>query len=301
MRALLTGATGYVGLYLAKKLAAEGWQVHGLVRQESETNRLLTMVPEIHLHNYDGSTETVCSALDSAQPDVLFHLASKTVASEHSVADVEPLLASNLLFGTQLLQAVSQHPSCLFINTGTFSQFDADGAANPNSLYGASKGAFQDIITYFSRYFGFSAVTLVLFDIYGPGDWRSKLLPALVEHIGREHKFPMTPGEQLIFPLHIDDVVAGYLQVVEMLKAGDIAPADHHMFSLDPGERITLRDLVKRLETLADTPLNTDWGAMAYRKNQIFNPVCPVDILPGWSPGVLLNSGLGQLLKEFKK
>ena len=54
-RALLTGITGFVGSHLAEKLLAEGWEVHGIVRENSDTSRLEEkFAGRIKLHVHSG-------------------------------------------------------------------------------------------------------------------------------------------------------------------------------------------------------------------------------------------------------
>ena len=105
-RALVTGATGFVGSHLVEHLAQAGWEVHGLVRPSGNAERVAGMARELHSH--DGSTQSMVDIVGNARPDVVFHLASLFVA-EHETEDVTPLVESNLLLGAQLAEGMRVH------------------------------------------------------------------------------------------------------------------------------------------------------------------------------------------------
>src|SRR4051812_1833664 len=90
-----------------------------------------------------GSTERIVARLKACKPDVVFHLASLFV-SDHRVQDVQNLVESNLLFGTQLLEAMAQAGVKRIINTGTSWQ-----CPHPFNLYAATKQAFESILGYY--------------------------------------------------------------------------------------------------------------------------------------------------------
>jgi nucleoside-diphosphate-sugar epimerase len=75
-RALITGATGFIGTALTARLRAEGWEVHGLVRDDG------LPVPEgLIAHDLDGTTEGIAAVVAEVAPDVVFHLASLFLAT----------------------------------------------------------------------------------------------------------------------------------------------------------------------------------------------------------------------------
>ncbi|MBA3708652.1 MAG: GDP-mannose 4,6-dehydratase, partial [Planctomycetes bacterium] len=55
MKALITGATGFIGSRVARRLCDDGWQVHALVRAES---RPLSddLTSRVVAHAHDGTT-----------------------------------------------------------------------------------------------------------------------------------------------------------------------------------------------------------------------------------------------------
>jgi len=110
-RALITGITGFVGPYLVKRLLELGYEVYGLVRRRADgavPKRLADMglANEVRLIEGDLTDLTsLLSALDKAQPDVIFHLAAQSFVPRSFVDPLETFRTNSL--GTQnLLEAV---------------------------------------------------------------------------------------------------------------------------------------------------------------------------------------------------
>ena len=88
--ALITGATGFVGSHLARRLVKEGWRVHIVSRADSRLpeNEEFSQVTN---YIYDGSTESMVNCVMKAKLDVVFHLASLFL-SQHAIKDVNELI-----------------------------------------------------------------------------------------------------------------------------------------------------------------------------------------------------------------
>ena len=291
-KVLLTGATGYIGHNLTARLAATGWQVHILVRPESDARRANTATAR---HIYDGGTESVLAAVAAAKPDVVFHLAG-LVKRAHAVQDVEAIVGANVLLGAQVLEAMAATSCRILVNAGTYWEYDTEGHYAPNSLYAATKRAFQDLIVFYVRFHRLRAITLILFDVYGPSDWRGKLIPSLVAKVRAGKPMPATGGEQRVDLVYIDDVTDGFMRAAALLREEGANASGHRVFALDTGRRLKVKEVAAVLETVAGRHLDVRWGELPYRDNQIFEPKLATEILPGWSPKVPLEEGLRRVL-----
>lgn len=278
--ALVTGATGFIGSHLVRQLAADGWQVHTIVRKAGSGE---------HEHLYDGGMDSLLRCLNTVKPDVVFHLASLFL-SQHTTADVDNLIHSNVVFGAQLLEAMKVAGVKRLINTGTSWQNFEGGDYNPVCLYAATKQAFEALVDFYVRAEGFKAITLRLFDTYGADDVRPKLFHLLRKTAASGDTLRMSPGEQLIDLVHVDDVITAFKAAEALLDAGGA----HRVYGVSSGAPIALRDLVARFCAVTGARVNVEWGGRPYREREVMVP-WQSDVLPGWRPAVALEDGLRSL------
>ncbi len=290
--ALVTGAAGFVGGNLVRSLLADGWATHAIVRPSSDTTVLRGILGNGNVHVYHGNTGCLVDALLGVRPDVVFHLASIFIA-EHTTDDVDPLVQSNILFGTQLLEAMTVAGVSTIINTGTMWQHYEGREYSPVSLYAATKQAFQDILQFYCEARGLRAVTLELPDTYGPGDKRPKLLFLLDRAARTGETLQMSPGEQFLDLLHVDDVVRGYEAAADNLLSGHLpSPSQYRLSS---GSPVRLKDVVELYRQATGRTVGVAWGGRPYRAREVMEPRSSVPVLPGWQPNIGLKDGLAAL------
>jgi nucleoside-diphosphate-sugar epimerase len=289
--ALVTGATGFIGRHLSQRLVAEGWEVHCIVRQSSEAPPAGAFS-----HVYDGTTDCVLGIVECTEPDIVFHLASLFVA-EHRPSDVEPLVCSNVLLGAQLLESMSVAGCQRLVNTGTCWQHFGDADYDPVNLYAATKQALEDIVQYYVSARDLTAVTLKIYDTYGPEDTRGKLVQQVVKAALRGDRISLSPGGQKLELVHIDDVVRAFTVAAELALSGR---ADGHVrYAVRAMERLDLRGIVELVERISGHAIDAAWGALPYRQREVLEPWRLGKPVPGWMPEVSLESGLREVIEAM--
>jgi nucleoside-diphosphate-sugar epimerase len=291
-RALVTGGTGFIGLHLVEHLKAAGWVVHVLVRPKAE--RAAVSSAGTQIHNYHGETDDVVEAIKRSKPDVVFHLASLFLA-QHTPQQITPLIEANVLLGVQLLEAMSGAGVKLLVNTGTSWQHFHRESFHPVNLYAATKQAFEDILAYYVDAAGIRAVTLSLFDSYGPGDTRKKLLRLLLDCLETNERLQMSPGDQILDLAHVDDICDAFLHAAKLLR--DPEHPSIASYAVSGGERMSLREIVATLEKAAGRTLRIDWGARPYRPREVMR-LWDGPAMPGWQPSITLADGFKAILDE---
>jgi nucleoside-diphosphate-sugar epimerase len=289
-KALITGGTGFVGSHLVRRLVQEGWQINILIRE----NSIHPVTPEFEqasLHYIDGSTECIVACIEQAMPDVIFHVASHFLA-QHESKDVVSLVQSNVLFGNQILEAMKINNIKYLINTGTSWQHYNNDEYNPVCLYAASKQAFESILEFYVQTCDIKAITLKLFDTYGPNDPRSKLLHLLNKAAKSGEVLNMSPGEQLIDMVHIDDVVDAYLIAAKRLIEDNVA--QHESYAVSSGNPIPLKELVNLYVTTTGKNININWGARPYRFREVMNTWNWGVAIQDWNSKISLIDGIGK-------
>lgn len=290
--ALITGGTGFVGSNLTRRLVRDGWQVHIIITPHSNIEQIKDVVDQVTLHVHDGSTEGMLGILAEIKPEVVFHLASLFL-SEHTATDISRLVASNILFGTQLLEGMAANGVKKIVNTGTSWQHYKNKPYSPVNLYAATKQAFEDILQYYVEAKGVQAITLKLFDTYGPNDPRPKLFH-LLEKISREGtSLAMSPGEQMLDLVYIDDVVQAFVVAAERLMAGEAS--GHEKYGVSSGKPMPLKELVDLYAGVIGRPLPIEWGGRPYREREVMVTCSTLFELPGWSSEIQLEDGIRKI------
>src|SRR5262245_31360497 len=140
-RVLVTGASGFVGANLARRLLRDGHEVHVLLRPEHRPWRLKAISTEIRIHVASiDDREGVRKAVSEARPEWVFHLAAYgAYSSEHGM---ERMVRTNVDGCVSLLDAAIENGAVAFVNAGSSSEYgwkdhapDEEEALQPNSHY----------------------------------------------------------------------------------------------------------------------------------------------------------------------
>jgi nucleoside-diphosphate-sugar epimerase len=217
VRALVTGASGFIGGVLCAQLLEHGHEVNALVRRPGSapagTRELVT-----ELSDGPGLAE----ALASAGPDCVFHLAAEIASqrSERKVREVNVEGTQRLLDACRALAGpdVASGPRLVFASTVVTG--DAHGALLTEETplpvetpYGRSKQEGERLVLGC----GLPAVVVRPSHVYGPGGWYAN---ELIAHLRQPGRFAVIgSGENLWDVVHVDDVAAA------LAIAGESAPA----------------------------------------------------------------------------
>lgn len=290
---LLTGATGYIGRHLLNSLLQNGYTVCVVLKKEE-----ISPFPEdIKWIKVDeNNPEDTINALKKNQIYGVIHLASYVQSGPHETKDVFNLISSNVLFGSVILECAVKAEVEWFINTGTYWQNYQSLNYSPVNLYAATKTAFEDIARYYIESSQIIFHTLRLFDVYGPGDTRPKILNIWerISHTGEV--LGMSPGEQILNLTYIDDVISAYLLMVNYLTNDKRRFDNGRIFFLKSTKRYSLKKLAEIFEKVSGRKLSIKWGAIPYRDREIMVPIEKVEVIPEWKSKVGLEEGIKKLL-----
>ena len=292
MNILLTGATGFVGTHLRKKLA-DKYNVTVVVRPSTETSELID--EGLNVVVYDGNPIRLGEELAQRKINGVIHLASLYL-KQHAAADIEGLINSNVLFPTELLEACAAANVNWFINTGTFWQHYENHDYSPVNLYAATKQAFIDIAKYYQETSNVKFITLKLSETFGPGDTRPKIFNIWhkIAETGEEMK--MSGGEQLMDISFIDDVTGAFMKLTDMVQTNTGKLGDE--YAVTSGRRLTLKELAGIFEQETGTRLNIEWGALPYREREVMSPWKNGMPVTGWMPETSLEEGIRLTFKK---
>ena len=277
---LITGGTSLIGKSLINDLKFF-YELHLIKR-----SKMYKKVKNKNIVTYFLNTSSHKKIYDIFKRENFFcviHLASNT-KKIHNQSDIKPMIDSNLIFGSYILDAMSKNKSKYFINVGTYWQFyKKESAVN---FYSATKNAFQEIINYYTDKYNLTSISLILFDVYSPNDNRKKIFQIVSENANKNKKTFLSTGNQKMRLLHISDVVQAFKVALKVISQKKLSNR-HSIFYLT----CKTFSLKKIIDIFASKKkINKKlliWGALKL-KNIIYNPACGKK-LPNWRAKISLN------------
>jgi nucleoside-diphosphate-sugar epimerase len=250
-RALITGATGFLGGALARRLNAEGWDIVGVGRN-GQAGRVLTGEGIRFLALDLANTDPVRSAC--AGQDFVFHCAARSSPwgtlrdfIRDNVTATENVVAACVAGGVRRLIHVST-PSIYFEERDRLSLTETSPpAASPVNDYALTKLRAESVTD--AAPASLETVTLRPRAIFGPGD--TTLFPRLLRAAGAGGRFPLVGGGDPLVE------VSFVSNVVDALVAASQSPqAAGRKYNLTNGEPWPREKLLRRLFESVGKPWN---------------------------------------------
>ena len=289
-KAVITGATGYIGSHVVRYLLDHGWRIATIIREPSHLGYLEDLEHEIETFSYEGNILSLIDFFQCQKADVVMHLAAAVITNP-SPEQASTIIDANVRFGTEILEAMAQSATRLFISTGSYWQnYDGKNEYNPVDLYSASKEAFEKIVKFYVEAYGFRHINLRLFDVYGEDDRRPKLWNTLKEIAGTDKLLDISAGEQLLDMVHVDDVARAYECAYEYLLENH--DSRNEVFGVYSGNLRPLKEIVHLYERILNKKLKLNWGARPYKNREVMKPFDGYAKLPNWRQNIPVETGL---------
>lgn len=288
-KAIVTGATGYIGSHVVRYLLSQGWKIGIIAQSDSGYGNVSDIVSEIEIFEYNGDINSLIEYFRTAGADVVMHLAAAVITNQ-APEQVTTLIRSNVEFGTQILEAMRLCETRLFINTGSYWQNYNSDTYNPVDLYAATKEAFEKILQYYVDAHGFRAITLRLFDVYGEDDKRPKLWNILRDIAGTDRSLDISAGDQLLDMVHVSDVARAYKSAYDLLLSDKSIL--NEIYGVYSGMQRPLKDIIRIYQDAIGKSINLNWSARSYKKREVMHPYEGYKMLPNWRIMIDLSTGL---------
>ena len=205
MKILITGASGFIGSNLVRSLTEEH-TVYAVVRKKKK----FAGNPQVNFIEVDLSHKDFVEELPAGINTVL-HLAQSSRYRDFPNG-VEDMISININSTGLLLDWARRSEVKHFVFSSTANVYSQTGekfteksSTTPNSYYGASKLAAEQLVTQYAQYYAVDI--LRLFTVYGPGQ-RGMLIANIIELIKSRREITLAEGSGLFLtPLFIGDVV----------------------------------------------------------------------------------------------
>jgi len=299
VKAIVTGAAGFIGAAVTERLLRDGHDVLGvdaflpdLYPAEVKRARARGMLghPSLDLLDLDLRTCSLAPWLDGV--DVVVHLAALP-GLVGSWDDFRTYQDCNVLATQRLLADLAAEPGPRLVLASTSSVYgaevdgDEDAPLVPVSPYGVTKLAAERLVDAYRASHGLEAAVLRYFSVYGPGQRPDMAYAVVCERLLAGLPVPIVgTGRQSRCNTHIDDVVEATVRAAE-------ARIDGAVLNVCGQEEIALLDAVAVLaDELGIEPVIEGLPARAGDQLRTRGDSDRAHALLGWSPRVALEDGL---------
>ena len=307
VRALVLGASGFIGRWVARRLTEARARVTVAVRRPEEfagVARQWTIAADVIA--FDALTDdSVSRAVSAAAPDVVFNLAGYGVdrgetdpglmsrINDVLVRQVAEVLAGSTPTaawrGRRLVHAGSALEYGLVEGTAI-----EDGPANPHTDYGRTKLAGTASLRAVAESTGLESLTARLFTVFGPGEHPGRLLPTLRQAASRGSATTLSSGLQRRDFAYVEDVAEG------ILRLGLSAGAPGEIVNLATGRMTSVRTFAETAAIVLELPPDRlMFGTEPIRADEM--RITGVDVSrlkerTGWTPDPDLERGIRRAL-----
>lgn len=316
MRALVTGADGFVGQWLIRALLAAGDEVTGVTR--GDHTRLTTLGVEAATQTRWLSAEllepeTLRAAIKQGRPEAVYHLAAQASVAQ-SLHDPTGTVATNVVGTANLLEACRQEAGeAVVLAVGSAEIYGEvapsalplreDAPIRPNNPYAGSKAAAEVLALQYAQSDWLRVVATRSFNHTGPGQSTAFAAAAFAQQfaaIARGKQAPVLRHGNLSAQrdfLDVRDVVVAY----RLLATRGVSGTAYNVCS---GHAVSMREIVEEIGRLVDRPIELQ--ADAERMRPVDTPIVVGDAAllrrdTGWQASIPLLRTLQDLYEYFLK
>lgn len=305
-RILITGASGFIGSNLTRKMLHSKNNVSIFVRKESNLWRLQDILSDLDMYTVDmNNLESTSTIVRKIKPEYVFHLAA------YGVYPFQKDLTSftnNISCTVNLMQSSESCGSVKrFVNVGTSAEYKPKSTpmketdmTEPVTPYGITKLAQTLFAQYFANQHDLSTTSLRLFSPYGPHEQRGRLITDIMFSLIHKTKLELFSPSSVRDFIYIDDVIDS------IQKAAKASNVNGEIFNIGSGRFHSVKEVVEIVCDITNTKLDVSWGSEEKKRSFDSGTIWQADIkkakrLLGWEPMTSLRDGLCKTLTWFRE
>lgn len=304
MNILVTGATGFIGSNLVKKLLELQFQVYVLLRQNSSLGKKrLSNLKNLKFINIEIEQLSKQNK-DLPQFDICYHLASYGV--DYRQQDLNLMVTGNINYTLKLIEFCALNNTRFFINTGSCFEYgitnkdliDEDTSLNPESIYAATKVSTHYMAEVYAKQNALPLIHVRPFGVYGYNEGLHRIVPQVMRAGIQNKKLQLTYGEQTRDYLFIEDLVQAYIDLSfsQTIKCYDT-------YNICTGNEISIKNLILTICKVCQFDIELfEFGKIPYRNNESMRFVgnnSKIVSQTNWKPQVKLEQGILKCYKWY--
>ena len=266
---LLTGATGFIGSNILKKIKITN-KVFIIQREKSKKKiKKIKNIKIINFKNYNNLSKE----LNKIEVDTIIHCATH-YKKEHSFKDIYKFSDSNILLGNIILENIKALKARQFINLSTTWEDYNNTENNPKNLYAAYKKGFGCIIQFYKKkYPNIKFINLMITDTFGENDKRKKLINTLRENYHNKVISEIISKKLYLNLINVEDIV----KAIEIVLKNNTQSGK---YILKKSSYLNIFKLIKYINKSKNKTLKVKWLSNNIIKNKFLN----YKKLKNWNP-----------------
>lgn len=301
---LITGATGFIGANLARRLVKEAAEVHILTRQQSNKWRIQDILHNILEHQADlQDYERLQKIMFDIKPKIIFHCAA--YGGYAFQEDINKIVQTNIIGIVNLVNSCLKAGFDCFVNTGSSSEYglksqpmsekDLPEPINNYGVFKASATLFCQCVALTNK---IPIVTLRPFSPYGYYEESTRLVSSTIISclLGKNPK--LSSRDCVRDFIFIEDVVDAYIQTANSPNVTG------RIFNIGSSKQHSIGEVVDKIVKLTGNKVKPMWDKIPKRPNEPNTWVADISKAKkdlNWEPKYDLNEGLSETVKWFEK
>jgi UDP-glucose 4-epimerase len=289
MHYLVTGATGFIGSHLTRRLVKQGERVSIFLRSDSDRSRLKAVLEKCDRHEVDLRTaSSVSRAIDTIEPTIVFHCAAAGVSDPFLPPD--EAIRSNVYGTLNLVRAIKGRARVIVLRT--------PGEIEALNVYAASKASAWQFCRMYRRTQGWPIIGAMVYQVYGPHQDRKNVIPSAVEAALADRDFPLTSGRSKRDWIYVDDVIDALLALAKADRF------DVDSIEVGSGRSTSVREVIEKVYQLIGRSGKPIVGALPDRPGEIEEQRADSEAtasIVSWRATTSIDDGLKATIKWIQK
>ncbi len=313
MKAIVTGAAGFIGFHLSKKLLELGYEVLGIdnisdyydisIKEKRisflrKSNNFFFL--KLDLNDYNNLNNSIIDF----QPKVIYHLAAQA-GVRYSVENPIGTVNANIQITINLLESCKENGIKDFVYASSSSVYgsntdppfkETDVIDSPVSVYAASKRSCELMLHVYHKMYGLNVKILRFFTVYGPWNRPDMAIYQFSSQILNNKSIKVyNNGDHFRDFTFVSDIVDG---IIDSLSSDE----GYEIFNLGSDEPVSLKELINKLELRLGKESTKEY--LPLQKGDVYLTHASIEKarrMFGYSPKVKFDEGLDLFIDWYIK